>query len=816
MRRRPFYRLSPLNVNRLLTLALLLILAIRGTSLRADYPIVSHRYLADPGSLVLNGRVYLYCSNDDENAVEGGYVMKSIVCVSSRDLKNWTDHGVVFRVPTNAAWAANAWAPAAIERNGRIFLYFGNNGSGIGVASSTSPTGPFSDAKGSVLINASTPGASGANMWLFDPAVFIDDDGQAYLYFGGNGIANARVIKLNADMISTSGAALTISTPNFFEASWMHKRNGVYYLSYSSNLSSGLTIDYLTSSNPMTGFIYAGTVAGQPPSNNNNNHHAIFQLNGNWYHAYHNRAVATQAGIPTTYRRNLGLEALHYNADGTIQRVVYTVDGLPQLAPVNPYVRQEAEMSNAQNGIETEVCSAGGMNVRLAQDGAWFRVRGVDFGSAGAATIIGSVASGDTGGRIEIRLGSDTGTVVGTLAAPGTGGWQTWTTTTATVTGATGVQDVYFTFRSSGSGQANLDWWQFTPVKPAIVVEPPDKVVFPGSTLVLPVEVAGTGNTYQWFRDGSALAGQTQSRLSISNASGTDSGSYTVVIANATGTAVSRTEAVQVAADATRLINMSCRTQVNAGQIVSPGFYIAGTGTKQVLIRAAGPGLGGFGVPSTMPDPQLKLYHGTDVIAQNDNWDAAAIGGAFDRVGAFGFAANSRDAALLATLPAGQPYTVQVSGVSDSSGIVLIEVYDADGAAATSRLMNVSVRGSPGADAAKLVLGFVMRGNGQRTLLVRGAGPKLKDFLVPVPLPDPQLTIYDADSHPLMSNDGWGVAESTAALAAAADAVGAFPFDVNSRDAAVLAVLSPAAYTVQVSSTSSAAGEAVAEVYEVP
>lgn len=806
----------PLHVKRLLTLALLVLFVVRSASLRADYPIVSHRYLADPGSLVLNGRVYLYCSNDDENAVEGGYVMKSIVCVSSSDLKNWTDHGIVFRVPTNAAWASNAWAPAAIERNGRVFLYFGNNASGIGVASSPSPIGPFTDAKGSVLVNTSTPGAAGTNMWLFDPAVFIDDDGQAYLYFGGNGIANARVIKLNADMISTSGAAVAISTPNFFEASWIHKRHGIYYLSYSSNPSSGLTIDYLTSSNPMTGFTYAGTVAGQPPSNNNNNHHAIFQLGDKWYHAYHNRSVATQAGIPTTYRRNLGIEALNYNADETIQRVVYTTDGLPQLAPVNPYLRQEAEMTNAQNGIETEVCSASGMNVRLAQDGAWCRVRGVDFGAAGAATVTASVASGDTGGRIEIRLGSDTGTLVGTLVVPGTGGWQTWTNATAAISGAAGLQDVYFKFKADGTGQANLDWWQFTPVKPAIVVEPPDKIVFPGSTLVLSVEAAGTGNSYQWFRDGASLAGQTQSRLSIANAAAADTGAYTVRITNATGTTVSRQAAVQVTPDATRLINMSCRTQVNAGQIVSPGFYIAGTGTKQVLIRAAGPALGAFGVPTTMPDPQLKLYHGTEVIAQNDNWDAAAIGGAFDRVGAFGFAANSRDAALLATLPAGQPYTVQVSGVDGSSGIVLIEVYDADGAAATSRLMNVSVRGSPGAEAAKLVLGFVMRGEGARTLLVRGAGPKLKDFLVPVPLPDPQLTIYDADSHPLMSNDGWGIAPSPAALDIAADAVGAFHFDANSRDAATLAVLSPAAYTVQVNSTSSAAGEAVAEVYEVP
>src|SRR5688572_26927658 len=93
----------------------------------AGYPIASHRYLADPGSLVHGGRLYLYASNDDDNPVEGGYQMKSLVCISSGDLKNWTDHGEVLRVPANAAWANDSWAPAAIERNGNIYLYFGNN-----------------------------------------------------------------------------------------------------------------------------------------------------------------------------------------------------------------------------------------------------------------------------------------------------------------------------------------------------------------------------------------------------------------------------------------------------------------------------------------------------------------------------------------------------------------------------------------------------------------------------------------------------------------------------------------------------------------
>ena len=442
---------------------LMLALLATATRMFADYPIASHRYLADPGAMVYNGRVYLYCSNDDDNPVGGGYSMQSIVCVSSSDMKNWTDHGEVFRVPANASWASKSWAPAVISRNGKFYLYFGNNASGVGVASSTSPTGGFTDAKGGYLVNSSTPGASGTSQWLFDPAVFIDDDGQAYLYFGGNGASNARVIKLNSDMISVSGSAASITAPNFLEASWMHKRNGVYYFSYSTTGSTGQRIDYMTSSSPTSGFTHRGTAAGQPPSNSNNNHHSIFLFNGNWYHAYHNRSVATQAGIATTYRRNLGIERLDYNSDGTIQQVAYTTDGVPQLSNVSPYANVEAEMTNAQSGIETESCSEGGRDVSYIQNGDWIKIKGVNFGSASPTTFSARVASATSGGNIEVRWGSATGgTLIATCPVTSTGGWQTWTTKTVTVsTSVTGVHDVYLRFTGGSGFLMNINWWKF-------------------------------------------------------------------------------------------------------------------------------------------------------------------------------------------------------------------------------------------------------------------------------------------------------------------------------------------------------------------
>lgn len=425
----------------------------------ADYPLVSHRYIADPAALEYNGRLYLYGSNDDDNS-GNSYVMRSIVCISTDDLKNWTDHGVVFDAPRDASWARYAWAPSVIARNNRFYMYFGNNaGGGIGVAASSAPAGRFTDARGGALITPGTPGASGTNQWYFDPAVFVDDNGQAYLFFGGNNITNARVVRLNNDMISLAGSAISLgAVPNFFEASYMHKRNGIYYFSYENIPSAGLAIQYGMGLSPTSGFVYSGNIL-QAPNNFNNNHHAFFSFLGAWYAAYHNRYVSGGA----VYKRNLCLDRLNYNSDGTIQPVIPTADGLPQLKRLNPYVRVEAETTGRQSGIKTEVCTEGGLDVGYIENGDWIRVRGVDFGSAGASSFTARVASATGGGNIELRLDTTTGALVGTCGVGGTGGWQTWTTTSCGVNNslARGVHDLYLRFTGGSGYLFNVNWWQF-------------------------------------------------------------------------------------------------------------------------------------------------------------------------------------------------------------------------------------------------------------------------------------------------------------------------------------------------------------------
>ena len=431
-------------------------LAFVATVCIADNPLVSHVYTADPAARVFNGRMYVVTSHDLDT--QASYDMVDYYMFSSDDMINWRDHGIVFDVNRDTTWANLAYAPDMIYRNGKYCLYFPNGANGIGVAVSDSPTGPFSDPLGQALVSRSTPNAN--VQWLFDPGVFVDDDGQAYLYFGGGAPGNARVIRLNSDMISTSGSAITLNVPNFFEALYMHKRNGVYYLSYSTTPATGFRIDYMTSSSPTSGFTHRGTILPNPWQNGNNNHHSILEHNGQWYIFYHNRAVANERGA-SSFQRSINVDRLFYNSDGTIQQVINGPAGVPKLKNVDPFVRNEAETIDDEQGIETEGPPTGTRNLAFIENGDWVQISNVDFGS-GYGGFEAAVASATNGGTIEIILDNLNNAPVGRVNVGSTGGWQNWQTVSAPLSTATGLHNLYLRFSGGSSYLFNVDWWRFT------------------------------------------------------------------------------------------------------------------------------------------------------------------------------------------------------------------------------------------------------------------------------------------------------------------------------------------------------------------
>ncbi len=354
---------------------------------------------------------------------------------------------------------------------------------------------------------------------------------------------------------------------------------------------------------------------------------------------------------------------------------------------------------------------------------------------------------------------------------------------------------------------------------PVLALQPVAKTVVPGATFTLATSATGSGLSYQWFRNNVSLPGETGAILLRNNAAVNDAGAYTVRVSNASGAVTSNAATLTLSANASRPANISVRTNVATDDVVTPGFVLQGSGTKRVLIRAVGPGLAPFGLTGVMADPKFTVYQGSSPIATNDDWSAPNIGSAFSATGAFSLPAGSKDAALVTDLAAGKDYTVQVTNATGAGGIVLVEVYDADilRGTSTSKLVNVSVRGqtAPGDDV--LTLGLVIGGDGPRTLLVRGVGPKLAAFGVTGTVPDPRLQIVDSAGRIILANDDWANADFVSELALATTYVGAFALDAGSKDAATLSLVDPGAYTIQVSGTTAApTGEALVEVYEVP
>ena len=434
-------------------------LALFPATAEADNPIVQHIYTADPAPMVHNGRVYLYTGHDEDGSTT--FTMREWRVFSSADMVNWTDHGVPMNLGT-FAWAdANAWAGHTIARNGKFYWYVPvrrrGGGMAIGVGVSDSPTGPFRDALGRPLVENGE----------IDPHAFIDDDGQAYLYWGN---PNLWYVRLNADMISFSGSPTRIplttagfgtrtgnpSRPTLYEEGpWVYKRNGLYYNVYAAQCCSE-HIAYSTAPGPTGPWTYRGTVMPTQGSSFTN-HPGIVDFKGGSYFFYHNGALPGGGG----YTRSVAVEKFAYNADGTIPRLTMTAGPGP-VDTLDPYVRQESETIAWGSGVETEPAAEGGMNIGNIENGDYTKVRNVAFGT-GASSFTARVASATSGGVIELRLGSATGTVVGRCTVPGTGGWQAWRSVSCPVSGAAGNQDLFLRYTGGSGYLLNVNWWQFTP-----------------------------------------------------------------------------------------------------------------------------------------------------------------------------------------------------------------------------------------------------------------------------------------------------------------------------------------------------------------
>jgi hypothetical protein len=287
-------------------------------------------YTPDPAAEVFNGKVYVYCSRDVEGAKDYES-MKDYSVMESSDLKTWISHGVVLRPTTDKGFEyfrSNMNAPDAAYKDGWYYYYFPGNINEIGVAKSRSPVGPWEAA------------VTGAITRIFDPTVFVDDDGQAYIYgndhfydIGDRGV-HMMGAKLKDNMVELDGPWRRLSKENVNEAVTIFKRNGIYYFMARMGKNTG----YFMADNPLPypgnpknlaqpvhssveGYAsYRGTLADAAP--NAPNHTSAIEFNGQWYLFYHRGDV----NDGSYYRRSSCFDELNFNEDGTVKKVVYTLD----------------------------------------------------------------------------------------------------------------------------------------------------------------------------------------------------------------------------------------------------------------------------------------------------------------------------------------------------------------------------------------------------------------------------------------------------------------------------------------------------------
>lgn len=268
--------------------------------------------------------------------------------------------------------------------------------------------------------------------------------------------------------------------------------------------------------------------------------------------------------------------------------------------------------------------------------------------------------------------------------------------------------------------------------------------------------------------------------------------------------------------NASQLINISTRSFAGAGSSTQiAGFIIEGTADRKVLIRAGGPYLAQFGVGGVLADPVLTLFDGNTPLATNDDWgsDSVNITAASTKAGVVPFSSGSKDAALVATLHPGHPYTALVTGKGSATGIAIAEVYDIDDGS-TSSLFNMSTRSFVGTGAGIQIAGVILHGPAPRTVLIRAGGPYLTQYGVDQVLADPVLTVFKGQTQ-IAQNDDW--TSASAEIDAAQKSASVVPFAPASKDAALVLTLDPdQPYTMQVTGKNGTEGNALVEVYTLP
>lgn len=425
----------------------------------ADNPMFQTYYSPDPAPVIVDDTVFVYSGND-----EGGdfFTMHGWRVSASTDMVNWTDRGTLILQASDFPNAKKNgdWASQCIRRNGKYYYYVTvestRGGRAINVAVADRPEGPFKNALGDRHL-------AGPNWDYIDPTVFVDDDGQAYLYWGNPKLYYA---KLNEDMISFNGPIQVTDMSRGFapwgedskytEGPWIHKRGKKYYMIYASH-GVPEKISYSVSDSPTGPWTWGGVIMNNGyPGLAFTNHSGLIDFKGRSFFFYHNQRLPGGGG----YNRSSCIEEFVWNPDGSIPDIKPTDLGVVNpIHFLDPFKRVEAETKSFCSGLQAGQ-NANGVYMTKIHNNDYIKVRCVDFGELGADFFTASVSSRGEA-DIEVRLDKRDGELLGTLRVENTNG--AWKELECEISNTIGKHDLFFVFKGPGNTELfDFDYWYFT------------------------------------------------------------------------------------------------------------------------------------------------------------------------------------------------------------------------------------------------------------------------------------------------------------------------------------------------------------------
>jgi hypothetical protein len=436
------------------------IVAIFVQQTAAQNPIIRNQFTADPSARVFGNRVYVYPSHDilatENRGRLGWFCMEDYHVFSSDNLSDWTDHGMIV-TQNNVAWVRpdsySMWAPDCIERDGKYYFYFPTaakdtvsygRGFTIGAAIADKPEGPF--------IPEITPikGVRG-----IDPNVFIDKDGQAYLYWSAGHIYAA---KLKSNMVELDSEVKTLAelpTKGLKEGPFVFERNGIYYLTYPHVENKIERLEYAMGNNPLGPFKITGVIMDESESGCWTNHHSLIQFRDQWYLFYHDKDYSPRFDKA----RSIRIDSLSFNDDGTIKKVIPTLRGVG-VTIASKQIQIDRATQISKSGVAIDFLDTldrfKGWQTVFSSSGAWVQYNSVDFGNKSLKNIVINARS-EKQSILEIRVDSKDGPLLSEVKITSGGNWQT--TEKAISNSLTGVHHLFVI--SKGGSTVAVDWVSF-------------------------------------------------------------------------------------------------------------------------------------------------------------------------------------------------------------------------------------------------------------------------------------------------------------------------------------------------------------------